>query len=103
MECGLKYPGYITVTTSLDNSLINNGSNGVPKMKNLILLIAVYLVLFLTVFSVLFVLGCQENAITDPLYTESPGGQVVTNETADKDIPRDFTDHPKHYKISRKT
>ncbi len=71
-------------------------------MKNLILLIAVYLVLFLAVFSVLFVVGCQENAITDPLYTESPGGQVVTNETADKDISRDFTDHPNIIKFHEK-
>jgi hypothetical protein len=63
-------------------------------MKNLILLVAIYLILFLTVFSVLFVVGCQENVITDPLYTESPGVQVVTNKTADRDIPQDFTDHP---------
>ena len=71
-------------------------------MKNLILLIAIYLVLFLAVFSVFFVVGCQENAITDPLYSETPGGQIVTNETADKDIPQDLTDHPNIIKFQEK-
>ena len=47
----------------------------------------------LVVFSILFVIGCQENTITDPLSTESPVVQAVNTNTAvknltpDKDIP----------------
>lgn len=52
--------------------------------------------------SVLFVIGCQENAITDPLSTDSPGVQSVTTENVDKDIPRDFTDHPNIIKFQEK-
>ncbi len=52
--------------------------------------------LFLTLvaISVLFVIGCQENAITDPLSTDSPGIQAVTNETADKNLLQDHQDVP---------
>jgi len=60
------------------------------------------LFLFFVAVSVLFVIGCQENSITDPLSTESPGIQGVTNETVDKDIPRDFTDHPNIIKFQKK-
>ena len=59
------------------------------------------LFLFVVAAFVLFVLGCQENAITDPLSTDSPGVQAVTNETADKDIPQDFTDHPNIIKFQK--
>jgi len=47
--------------------------------------------LFLTLvtISVLFVIGCQESAITDPLSTNSPGIQSVTNGTAVKNITQD--------------
>ena len=50
--------------------------------------------LFLTLvaISVLFVIGCQENTITDPLSTESPGIQSVTNGTAVKNITQDVPD-----------
>ncbi len=58
-------------------------------MKDLFLFITVYLILLLAVFSVLFVVGCQENNITDPLYKESPENQAVTNVTADKNITPD--------------
>ena len=52
--------------------------------------------LFLTLvaISVLFVIGCQENTITDPLSTDSPGIQAVTNETADKNLLQDHQDVP---------
>ena len=86
---------------SLDNSLINNGSNGVPKMKSLILLIAVYLVLFLAVFSVLFVIGCQENTITGPLVTEFSETQSGTSVTADKNLPQDYKKYPNIIKFKR--
>ncbi len=48
--------------------------------------------LFLTLVavSVLFVIGCQENAITDPLSTNSPGLQGITNESAVKNITNDI-------------
>ncbi len=71
-------------------------------MKNLILLIAVYLVLFLAVFSVLFGIGCQENTITDPLVTESDEVLGVKNEISDKNIHQDFTDHPNILKFQEK-
>jgi hypothetical protein len=46
------------------------------------------LFLSLVVFSILFFIGCQENTITDPLSTESPGMQGVTNGIAVKnDVP----------------
>jgi len=47
--------------------------------------------LFLTLvaISVLFVIGCQENTITDPLSTNSPVIQSVTNGTAVKSITQD--------------
>ncbi len=54
-------------------------------MKNLFILLAV--------FSIAFVIGCQENTITDPLSPESPVVQAVNQNTAvknltpDKDIP----------------
>ena len=86
---------------SLDNSLINNGSNGVPKMKSLILLIAVYLVLFLAVFSVLFVIGCQENTITGPPVTEFSETQSGTSVTADKNLPQDYKKYPNIIKFKR--
>ena len=60
------------------------------------------LFLFFVAVSVLFVIGCQENSITDPLSTESPGIQGVTNETVDKDIPRDYQDHPNIIKFQKK-
>jgi len=44
------------------------------------------ILLTLVALSVLFVIGCQENAITDPLSTNSPGIQGVTNGTAVKNI-----------------
>lgn len=50
------------------------------------------LFLSLVVFSILFVIGCQENAITDPLSTDSPGIQGVTNGTAVKNITQDVPD-----------
>jgi len=50
------------------------------------------LLLTLVAVSVLFVIGCQENAITDPLSTNSPGLQGVTNESAVKNITNDIPD-----------
>ena len=47
------------------------------------------LFLSLIVFSILFVIGCQENTITDPLSTESPGIQSVANGTVVKNITKD--------------
>jgi len=47
------------------------------------------LFLSLVVFPILFVIGCQENTITDPLSTESSGMQGVTNGTAVKNITQD--------------
>ena len=60
------------------------------------------LFLFFVAVSVLFVIGCQENSITDPLSTESPGIRGVTNETAVKDIPRDYQDHPNIIRFQKK-
>ena len=48
------------------------------------------LFLILVAVSVLFVIGCQENAITDPLSANSPGLQGVTNESAVKNITHDI-------------
>ncbi len=48
------------------------------------------LLLTLVAVSVLFVIGCQENAITDPLSPNSPEFQVVGNETAVKNITNDI-------------
>jgi hypothetical protein len=59
------------------------------------------LFLFVVAISILFVMGCQENAITDPLFTDSPGVQAVTNVTTEKNLPRDFTDHPNIIKFRR--
>jgi len=50
------------------------------------------LFLSLVVFSILFVIGCQENTITDPLSAESSGTQGITNETAIKNITQDVPD-----------
>lgn len=50
------------------------------------------LFLSLVVFSILFVIGCQENTITDPLSTESSGTQGITNVTAIKNITQDVPD-----------
>ena len=44
------------------------------------------LFLSLVVFSILFVIGCQENTITDPLSTNSPGMQGITNGIAVKNV-----------------
>ena len=63
-------------------------------MKNLFLI-------FVAV-SVLFVMGCQENTITDPLSAETIETQGATNETVDKDIPRDYQDHPNIIKFQKK-
>jgi len=52
------------------------------------------LFLFVVTISVLFVMGCQESTITDPLSTDSPGVQGVTNVTADKNLPPDYKDYP---------
>lgn len=52
------------------------------------------LFLILVALSVLFVIGCQENAITDPLSTESSGTQGIINVTADKNLPHDSQDVP---------
>jgi len=52
------------------------------------------LFLSLVVFSILFVIGCQENTITDPLSTESSETQSITTETADKNLPQDYQDVP---------
>ena len=70
-------------------------------MKNLFLFITVYLILLLAVFSVLFVTGCQENTITDPLSTEFPEMQGITNVTADKNIHQDYKDYPDVIKFQR--
>ena len=70
-------------------------------MKDLFLFITVYLILLLAVFSVLFVTGCQENTITDPLSTEFSEMQGITNVTADKNIPRDYKDYPDVIKFRR--
>ena len=75
-------------------NLFINDYKGVLKMKKLFL--------SFVVFSVLVVIGCQENTITDPLITDSPGVKAVANETANKDIPRDFTDHPDIIKFQKK-
>jgi len=60
------------------------------------------LFLFFIAISILFVIGCQENTITDPLSTETPGTQGVTNETVDKNVPRDYQDHPNIIKFQKK-
>jgi len=60
------------------------------------------LFLFFIAISILFVIGCQESAITDPLSTNSPGIQSVTNETVDKNLPRDYQDHPNIIKFQKK-
>jgi len=52
------------------------------------------LFLTLVVFSILFVIGCQENTITDPLSTESSVTQGIINVTADKNLPQDSQDVP---------
>jgi hypothetical protein len=52
------------------------------------------LFLFFVAVSVLFAIGCQENTITDPLSTESPGIQSVTNVTAVKNLTPDLNDVP---------
>ena len=52
------------------------------------------ILLTIVALSVLFVIGCQENTITDPLSTESSGIQGVTNVTADKNLPQDHQDVP---------
>jgi len=52
------------------------------------------ILLTLVAISVLFVLGCQESTITDPLSTELPETQGVTNVTADKNLPQDYKDYP---------
>jgi len=52
------------------------------------------LFLSLVVFSILFVIGCQENTITDPLSTESSGIQNVANGTAVKNIIQDNKNVP---------
>ena len=50
------------------------------------------LFLILVALSVLFVIGCQENTITDPLSAESSGTQGITNVTAVKNITQDVPD-----------
>lgn len=70
-------------------------------MKDLFLFITVYIILLLAVFSVLFVSGCQENNITDPIYTESPETQTYTNIKADKNIQLDTRDYPKVIKLQQ--
>jgi len=70
----------------LTTNLFINDSKGVLKMKKLCL--------SFVIFSVLFVIGCQENNITDPLSTESPKTLGVTNETADKNLLHDYKDYP---------
>ena len=62
-------------------NLFINDSKGVLKMKKLFL--------SFVVFSV-------------PLITDSPRVKAVANETANKDIPRDFTDHPDIIKFQKK-
>lgn len=57
--------------------------------------------LFVVAISVLFVMGCQESTITDPLSTDSPGVQGVTNVTADKNLPQDYKDYPDVIKFQR--
>ena len=59
------------------------------------------LFLFVVAISVLFVLGCQESTITDPLSTDSPGVQAVTNVTADKNLQQDYKDYPDVIKFQR--
>jgi len=62
-------------------------------MKNLFLI-------FVAV-SVLFVMGCQENTITDPLSTESPEVKGITNVTADKNLTQDYKDFQNVIKFKR--
>jgi hypothetical protein len=45
------------------------------------------LLISLVVFSVLFIIGCQENSITDPVSTESINKNQTTGETAMRSIP----------------
>jgi hypothetical protein len=59
------------------------------------------LFLFIVAISILFVMGCQENAITDPLFTDSPEVQAVTNVTAEKNLPQDYKDYPDIIKFQR--
>ena len=59
------------------------------------------LFLFIVAISILFVMGCQENAITDPLFTDSPGVQAVTSVTAEKNLPQDYKDYPDVIKFQR--
>ena len=60
------------------------------------------LFLFFVAVLVLFVIGCQENTITDPLSAETLGTQGATNEAVDKDIPQDYQDHPNIIKFQKK-
>ena len=59
------------------------------------------LFLSFVIFSVLFVIGCRENTITDPLSTESPETLGVTNETADKNLLHDYKDYPDVIRFQR--
>ena len=59
------------------------------------------LFLFFVTISVLFVIGCQESTITDPLVSESGEVLGVTNVTADKNHPPDYLDHPDIIKFQR--
>ena len=59
------------------------------------------LFLFFVVFSILFVIGCQETTITDPLITDSPGVQAVTNENVDKILSKDDKNQPDIIKFQR--
>ncbi len=59
------------------------------------------LLFFFIAISVLFVIGCQENTITDPLSTEFSETQGVTNVTAHKNQPPDYKDYPDIIKFQR--
>ena len=59
------------------------------------------LFLFFVAISVLFVIGCQDSTITDPLFTESDEVLAVTNVTADKNLPQDYKKYPNIIKFKR--
>ncbi len=63
-------------------------------MKNLFMLITVYIILLFSVFSIMFFAGCQENNITEPLTTELATTQAVTNVAVDKTKPGEPKENP---------